>query len=96
VTIIIERKQVWALPSNAIGFQGGQNYFVFLDLNGKPVRTPVIIGVSDDSFTEVLRKYDKAITSTYDWPELDGSERVFAGNLDVLEAEATATAKASK
>ena len=44
VTIAIDRKQVWTLPSNAIGFQGQQNYFVYLQVDGKPVRTPVIIG----------------------------------------------------
>ena len=29
VTIAIDRKQAWTLPSDAIGFQGGQNYFVY-------------------------------------------------------------------
>jgi RND family efflux transporter MFP subunit len=57
VTLTIDRKQVWTLPSNAIGFGGQQNYFVFLEIDGKPVRTPVIIGPSDDTRTEVLRKY---------------------------------------
>ena len=49
VTIAVERKQVWALPSNAIGYQGGQNYSVYLDVAGKPVRTQVLIGPSDDT-----------------------------------------------
>ena len=89
VTIAIERKQVWALPSNAIAYQGGQNYYVYLDVDGKPVRTPVIIGPSDDTYTEVLRKYGPT-ANTNDWPNFDGTERVFAGNLDVLEAEAAA------
>ena len=44
VSITIDRKQVWTLPSNAIGFQGGQNYFVYFQVDGKPVRTPVIVG----------------------------------------------------
>ncbi len=34
-----------------------QNYFVYLEVDGKPVRTPVIIGPSDDTHTEVLKKY---------------------------------------
>ena len=57
VSITIERKQVWTLPSNAIGFRGGQNYFVYFQVDGKPVRTPVIVGPYDDTHTEVLRKY---------------------------------------
>jgi RND family efflux transporter MFP subunit len=83
VTIAIERKQVWTLPSNAVGFQGQQNYYVYLQVDGKPVRTPVIIGVSDDTHTEVVRKAG-SITNTNDWPEFDGTEHVLAGNLDVL------------
>jgi multidrug efflux pump subunit AcrA (membrane-fusion protein) len=83
VTIVIEHKHVWTLPSNAIGFQGGQNYYVYLEVNGKPVRTPVIIGPSDDTYTEVLKKFAPGL-NTNDWPEFDGTERVFAGDLDVL------------
>ena len=57
VSIAIDRKQVWTLPSDAIGFQGQQNYYVYLEVDGKPVRTPVIIGTSDDTHTEVLKKF---------------------------------------
>jgi RND family efflux transporter MFP subunit len=83
VTIAIEREQVWSLPSNAIGFQGQQNYFVYLAVRGKAVRTPVIIGPSDDTYTEILRKYDSK-SNTVDWPMLDGNDRVLTGNLDAL------------
>jgi multidrug efflux pump subunit AcrA (membrane-fusion protein) len=89
VTIAIERKHVWTLPSSAIGFHGQQNYYVYIDVAGKPVRTPVIIGASDDTYTEVLRKFGPN-PNTVDWPEFDGSERIFAGNLDVLDAAASA------
>jgi HlyD family secretion protein len=92
VTIAIDRKQVWTLPSNAIGFQGQQNYYVFLQVDGKPVRTPVIIGPSDDTRTEVLKKYSPE-SNTNAWPEFDGSERVLVGNLDVLSEGQTASAK---
>jgi multidrug resistance efflux pump len=87
VTISVERKQAWALPSNAIGFQGQQNSYVYLDVDGKPVHVPVIIGPSDDNFTEVLKKHSPG-ANTNEWPEFDGTERVFAGNLDVLRAAA--------
>ena len=91
VSIAIDRKQVWTLPSNAIGFQGQQSYYVFLQVDGKPVRTPVIIGLSDDTHTEVLKKFAPG-SNTNDWPPFDGTERVMAGNLDVLAAEQPVTA----
>jgi HlyD family secretion protein len=91
VTLTINRKQVWTLPSNAIGFQGQQNYYVFLEIDGKPVRTPILIGASDDTRTEVLRKVAPGF-NTNDWPQFDGNERVFAGNLDVLAEGRPATA----
>lgn len=91
VTVAIDHKQVWTLPSNAIGFQGQQSYYVFLQVNGKPMRTPVIIGLSDDTHTEVLKKFAPG-SNTNDWPEFDGTEHVMAGNLDVLAAEQPATA----
>jgi hypothetical protein len=89
VTIVIERKQVWAIPSDAVSFQGSLNYCVYMDQGGKPVRTPVIVGPSDDVYTEVLKK-SSPDPNTNIWPDFDGTERIFAGNLDVLEAEATA------
>jgi RND family efflux transporter MFP subunit len=95
VTITVDRKNVWTLPSDAIGFQGQQNYFVYLEVAGKPVRTPVIIGASDDTRTEVLRKF-AAGANTNAWPTLDGSERVMAGNLEILGEEQPTTADAGK
>ena len=69
VSITIDRKQVWTLPSNAIGLQGQRNY-VYLQVNGKPVRTPVIIGPSDDTHTEVAQKYSP-VGNTNSWPRFD-------------------------
>ena len=91
VSIAIERKQVWTLPSQTIGLGGPHNSFVFLEVDGKPVRTPVIIGPSDDTHTEVLRKYSSATTITNDWPELDGTERVLSGSLEILGASKNTT-----
>jgi HlyD family secretion protein len=83
VTIQVDHKQVWTLPSEAIAFEGQQNYCVYLEIDGKPVRTPVIIGPSDDTYTEVLKKYSPD-TNTNEWPTFDGTERVFRGNLEIL------------
>jgi HlyD family secretion protein len=91
VTIIVERQQAWALPSQAIGYSGQQNYYVYFQVDGKPVRTPVIIGPSDDTHTEVIKKYSP-IANTNDWPEPDGTEQILVGNLDVLAAAAAEAA----
>jgi multidrug efflux pump subunit AcrA (membrane-fusion protein) len=92
VSLTIDRKQAWTLPSDAIVFGGQQNYFVFLEVDGRPARTPVIIGPSDDTRTEVLKKYAPGF-NTNDWPEFDGNERVYAGNLDVLSGGQAATSE---
>ena len=85
VEIVIDRKQVWTLPSNAIGLEGSHNYFVYFEVDGKPVRTPVMIGTSDDTRTELHKKYVPN-TSTNDWPSFDGTEKIIAGNMDTLAA----------
>ena len=95
VTIAIDRKQVWTLPPDAISFQGQQNYYVYLEIDGKPVRTPVIIGISDDMGTEVLRKFAPG-ANTNAWPTFDGSERVMAGNLDIISQSQPVTPVAGK
>jgi RND family efflux transporter MFP subunit len=92
VTISIDRKDTWVLPSNAIGFQGQENYYIYLQVDGRPVKTPVIIGLSDDANTEVLRRFAPN-TQTSNWPVFDGSENVLAGNLDVLDAQQAAASE---
>ncbi len=102
VTIVVNRKQVWAVPSNAILFLGQQDYAVFLQIDGKPVRTPVIVGPSDDTYTEILRKYvpgdpkNPPYANTVDWPTLDGTENVLVGNLDILNQRVEAAKKAAR
>ncbi len=95
VTIVVERSQVWTLPSEAIGFQGQQNYYVYFQVDGKPVRTPVIIGLSDDTHTEIIKKHS-SISNTNLWPTLDGTESILVGNLDVLAAMAAAAGQAGQ
>jgi RND family efflux transporter MFP subunit len=99
VTIEVDRKQVWALPSSAIGFEGQQKNYIYLQVDGKPVRTPVIIGPSDDSHTEILKKWvadphtNASYSNTNDWPTFDGTERILTGNLDILDESQAASAK---
>jgi HlyD family secretion protein len=89
VTITIDRKQVWTVPSNAIGVQGSQNNFVYFEVDDKPVRTPVIIGPSDDTHTEIIKKF-VSNSNTNDWPTFDGTEKIMVGNMDALAAAADA------
>ena len=90
VTIAIERKNVFTLPSNSVGYGGSQNYFAFLQVGGKPVKTPVLIGPSDDSRTEVLRKRNPDGPADA-WIEFDGTERVLVGSLDALNEGRTSS-----
>ncbi|MHC5537245.1 efflux RND transporter periplasmic adaptor subunit, partial [Singulisphaera rosea] len=83
VKIEIVRSNTWTLPSKAIGFQGGQNYFIYLKVEGKPERTPVLIGPSDDTHTEILRR-GKSGSPDESWIPVDGSETVLLGSLDAL------------
>ena len=98
VTIVVDRKQVWVVPSNAIHYMGQQDYAVFMQINDKPVRVPVIVGPSDDTYTEILRKLvpgdpkNPPYANTVDWPTLDGTENILVGNLDILNQEATDSA----
>jgi multidrug efflux pump subunit AcrA (membrane-fusion protein) len=91
VSITVERNQVWTVPSNAVGYQGGQNYFVYFDVDHKPVRTTVIVGASDDTHTEILKKHI-ANTNSNDWPALDGTEPILVGNMDALAAASQSSA----
>jgi RND family efflux transporter MFP subunit len=95
VSIVVHRKQVWTVPSNAISFQGGHTYYVYLQTDGKPVRTQVLIGPSDDTHIEVLKKRpsDPTNINTNDWPEFDGTENILIGNLDVLAERQASPAK---
>ena len=75
VTITIDRDQVFAVPSSSVVFLGGQSYALDLIVDGKVVRTPVLIGPSDDRFTEILRKKGGAGQGE-DWVMPDGSEQL--------------------
>ncbi len=50
----------------------------------------MIVGPSDDTYTEILRKFvtgdpkNPPLANTVDWPTFDGTEQVLIGNLDVL------------
>ena len=75
VTVTISRKQVFAVPSSSVVFLGGQSYALDLVEGGRTVRTPVLIGPSDDQYTEILRKRNPAEQGE-DWVMPAGDEVV--------------------
>ncbi|WP_165066442.1 efflux RND transporter periplasmic adaptor subunit [Paludisphaera rhizosphaerae] len=75
VVVTVDRKQVFSVPSNAVIFVGGQNYALDLSINGKIIRTPVLVGPSDDQYTEILRKRPPGAPPE-GWTMLDGDEVV--------------------
>ncbi len=75
VTITIDRKQAFSALSSSVVFLGGQNYAIDLVEGDKVVRTPVLIGPSDNRFTEILRKKPPT-GEAEDWVAPDGRERL--------------------
>src|SRR5262249_44835443 len=55
VTIVAERKNVWALPAAAVATQG-ERHFCFRVEGGRAVRTPVRVGLRGADLVEVLKK----------------------------------------
>ena len=75
VTVNIDRDGVFAVPSSSVVFLGGQSYALDLVDAGKVVRTPVLIGPSDDRYTEILRKKGGDGRGE-DWVAPDGTEQL--------------------
>jgi multidrug efflux pump subunit AcrA (membrane-fusion protein) len=74
----IARRGVRSLPIDAVIEIGNQNS-IYLHENGKAVRTPVQIGISDGKYLEVFRKKVKG-----KWQEFTGDEEVILGDLPDL------------
>ncbi len=80
-TVVIERTGVRALPASAITQLGNQT-FCYLLVDGKAVRTPIQVGVSDGTWQEVAGKRVRPSGPSGDlWEPFDGSEEVIDGDL---------------
>src|SRR6201999_3857886 len=78
-SVFIERPDVRAVPAASVTQIGNQNY-CYLAVNGKAVRTPVQIGVSDGSWVEVAGKLVRPSGSSEgQWVAFDGTEAVIVG-----------------
>ncbi len=83
-SVLIEPPRSRALPLATITRIGNQTY-CYLVVNGKAVRTPVHVGVSDGSWVEVTeRQVPSAGSSDETWVAFDGgrlSWRAIFGNI---------------
>jgi RND family efflux transporter MFP subunit len=79
-TIIVEHKNVWALPASAVVTKGEQTFCYRVE-NGKAVRTPIQVGLPgnepDNARVEVLKKQSSASRSgAPQWEVVTGAEVV--------------------
>jgi multidrug efflux pump subunit AcrA (membrane-fusion protein) len=90
-SVLIERPQVRALPLAAITQIGNQTV-CYLVVNGKAVRTPVHIGISDGTWVEVTEKLVAPVGSSEEaWVAFDGTEAVVTGDLPEISDGAPVT-----
>ena len=78
VKLVIERSKVWTLPQSALLVAGNQTY-CYLFRAGKAVKTPILPGVRDGTWAEVVKM------KIYDaWVKVAGSEEVVLGDLSEI------------
>jgi multidrug efflux pump subunit AcrA (membrane-fusion protein) len=83
-SVLIVRPDVRALPVSSITQIGNQTC-CYLVVDGKAVRTPVQIGVSDGSWVEVTGKRARSSASAEGaWEAFDGTEAVANGDLSEI------------
>jgi RND family efflux transporter MFP subunit len=98
VTIIVARKDVWAVPEAAVVTEGDQTFCYRVE-NGKVVRTLLKLGIRDGDWVEVLQKQ---IQPTHpgekgQWADFNGKEEIVLGNPEALkEGQTVNTAQATK
>lgn len=80
--VIIEEPKLRVLPENALAVEGNETY-CYLLIDGKAVHTPVLRGIGDGTWVEVLKK---KIGST--WTPFTGDEQVIVGDLaDIADGQ---------
>ncbi len=85
-SVIIERKNVRAVPLKAVTQIGNETY-CYLVIDGKAVRTPVQIGLSDGSWVEVTGRLARTTGSAEEaWVAFDGTEAVVDGDLSEISS----------
>ena len=81
--VFIDRPGVRAVPVGAVTVFGNQTCCYLLE-NGKAVKTPVQVGVSDGTWIEVAGKQTNGA-----WSAFTGAEQVILGDLsEIVDGEA--------
>jgi RND family efflux transporter MFP subunit len=80
-TIIVEHKNVWALPVAAVVTQGEQTFCYRVE-NGKAFRTPIQVGLRGTDLVEVLKKQTKPTKTGEEgrWEDFSGEEVIVASD----------------
>jgi RND family efflux transporter MFP subunit len=86
VTVVAERRRVWALPASAVVTEREQSYCFRVE-NGKAVRTALRLGLRGDKLVEVLKKQARSPGSATEraWEDLTGEEEVIASGVAGLK-----------
>jgi RND family efflux transporter MFP subunit len=86
VTIIVEHKNVWALPAAAVVTQGEQSFCYCLE-KGKTVRTPLKLGIRDGDWVEVLQRQAQLTKPGEEgqWMDFTGEEEIAQGNVEAAK-----------
>jgi HlyD family secretion protein len=88
--VIIERPKVWALPKQTLVMLGNRTYCYLLE-NNKAVRTRIQKGITDGTWTEVLKKQVDD-----PWVDLSGEEQFILGDLaELTDGQAVQVAPAN-
>jgi len=83
-SIELNRSKVRAIPNSAT-VQIGNRMCCYLVENGKASRTQIQIGVTDGSWTEVVKKESYPTNGqSGTWQDFDGSEKVIVGDLSEI------------
>jgi multidrug resistance efflux pump len=85
-SVLIDHPNVQAVPAGCV-VELGNRHYAFEVVDGKAVRLPVRIGVSDGVWTEIIAKQTeppKDPTSDGVWQKLSGKETLIDGSLDSI------------
>jgi RND family efflux transporter MFP subunit len=94
-SIVIERRGVRAVPLSAI-IEIGNQPCVYCVVDGKCVKTPVMLGVSDGTWVEVgKKKIATPSTASPAWVEFTGQELVISGGdlAELIDGQAVSVKK---
>lgn len=91
--ILVVHPQVFAVPSAAVATAGDLRLCFRAD-NGKAVRLPVKVGVTDQGFTQLLMKEKAGVPGT--WEKITGDEEIIANAAGIKDGDAVSVSPGGK